>query len=62
MTKSLWKNLALLAVLALPTFAQPITKHETVTIDGVEIFYREAGPRNAPAILLLHGFPTSSFM
>ncbi|GAB4361877.1 MAG: alpha/beta hydrolase [Bryobacter sp.] len=62
MTQSLWKNLALLAVLALPTFAQPITRHQTVTIDGLEIFYREAGLRNAPAILLLHGFPTSSLM
>jgi pimeloyl-ACP methyl ester carboxylesterase len=29
--------------------------------DGVTIFYREAGPPNAPVILLLHGFPTSSF-
>jgi len=31
-------------------------------VDGVEIFYREAGPRNAPVLLLLHGFPTSSQM
>ena len=38
------------------------TQHKTVTIDGVEIFYREAGPVNAPTILLLHGFPTSSHM
>lgn len=36
--------------------------HRTVKIDGLDIFYREAGPRNAPAILLLHGFPTSSHM
>lgn len=34
----------------------------TAEIDGVKIFYREAGPQNAPAILLLHGFPTSSQM
>jgi alpha-beta hydrolase superfamily lysophospholipase len=33
-----------------------------VTVDGVELFYREAGPADAPAILLLHGFPTSSHM
>ena len=33
-----------------------------VTIDGLDIFYREAGPKDAPAILLLHGFPTSSHM
>jgi len=31
-------------------------------VDGNRIFYREAGPRAAPAILLLHGFPTSSHM
>jgi pimeloyl-ACP methyl ester carboxylesterase len=31
-------------------------------IDGTEIFYREAGPQNAPNLLLLHGFPTSSHM
>lgn len=36
--------------------------YRTVEIDGLEIFYREAGPRDAPAILLLHGFPTSSHM
>lgn len=30
--------------------------------DGHKVFYREAGPKNAPAILLLHGFPTSSHM
>jgi len=33
-----------------------------VSINGHEIFYREAGPANAPTILLLHGFPTSSHM
>jgi pimeloyl-ACP methyl ester carboxylesterase len=36
--------------------------YHTVKIDGVDIFYREAGPRDAPAVLLLHGFPASSFM
>lgn len=36
--------------------------HRTVTVDGHEIFYREAGPADAPAIVLLHGYPTSSFM
>ena len=38
------------------------TMHKTINIDGVEIFYREAGPVDAPTILLLHGFPTSSHM
>src|SRR5690349_11235236 len=37
-------------------------RHRTATIDGHEIFYREAGPADAPAIVLLHGYPTSSFM
>ena len=36
--------------------------HRTVDIDGLDIFYREAGPRDAPTVLLLHGFPTSSHM
>jgi pimeloyl-ACP methyl ester carboxylesterase len=36
--------------------------HKTVEVDGLEIFYREAGPKDAPVILLLHGFPTSSHM
>lgn len=31
-------------------------------VDGVEVFYREAGPKDAPVLLLLHGFPTSSHM
>ena len=36
--------------------------YRTVSIDGLEIFYREAGSRSNPTILLLHGFPTSSHM
>lgn len=32
------------------------------TIEGVKVFYRQAGPANAPIVLLLHGFPTSSHM
>jgi pimeloyl-ACP methyl ester carboxylesterase len=39
----------------------PLTSHHIVDADGVRVFYREAGPANAPVILLLHGFPTSSF-
>ena len=39
------------------------TKNQTISIDGQTIFYREAGDKeNAPTILLLHGFPTSSHM
>lgn len=36
--------------------------HQTVVVDGLDIFYREAGSRRAPGLLLLHGFPSSSFM
>jgi len=43
--------------------AQPSTVlHKTVKIGDLDIFYREAGPTDAPTILLLHGFPTSSQM
>jgi pimeloyl-ACP methyl ester carboxylesterase len=38
------------------------TTYKTVAVNGLNIFYREAGPSNAPAILLLHGFPSSSRM
>ena len=38
------------------------TVHKTVTVNGLDIFYREAGPTHAPTIILLHGFPTSSHM
>ena len=37
-------------------------KYRTADVDGFKIFYREAGPAEAPAMLLLHGFPTSSHM
>jgi pimeloyl-ACP methyl ester carboxylesterase len=39
-----------------------VTRHRTTKVDGVDIFYREAGPKDAPVVLLLHGFPTSSRM
>jgi len=38
------------------------TAYKTVEVDGLDIFYREAGPTGAPVILMLHGFPTSSHM
>src|SRR5260370_5746585 len=40
----------------------PVTHHRTNAVDGVNIFYRQAGPEGAPAVLLLNGFPTSSHM
>lgn len=36
--------------------------YRTVSISGINIFYREAGPRNGPTLLLLHGYPSSSRM
>src|SRR5580704_6945663 len=36
------------------------TTYHSVTVDGVGIFYREAGPKDAPTLVLLHGFPSSS--
>ena len=38
------------------------TLYRTTQIDGLSIFYREAGPQNGPTLLLLHGFPSSSRM
>ena len=40
----------------------PTTYHRTMTVDGLAIFYREAGPVRAPTVVFLHGFPTSSHM
>jgi len=39
----------------------PKTSHHRVVADGLTVFYREAGPAAAPVVLLLHGFPASSF-
>lgn len=63
------------AVAPRATLAQPATRsgapsahaatavaHRTVTVNGLTIFYREAGPADAPTVLLLHGFPSSSHM
>ncbi len=65
-------KLALFALtLALPMFCRASAHaadsptqvlHRTVKVDDLDIFYREAGPKDAPTILLLHGFPTSSHM
>ena len=36
--------------------------YKTAEIDGLKLFFREAGPSEAPVVLLLHGFPSSSHM
>ena len=40
----------------------PTVHHRYATIDGHRLFYREAGDPRHPTIVLLHGFPTSSYM
>jgi len=42
--------------------AETGTNYKTVEVNGLDVFYREAGNKNAPTLLLLHGFPTSSHM
>lgn len=63
---ALWVFYALLAFAGLQSAAHaenvPNVSYQTVTIEDVDIFYREAGDPSDPTILLLHGFPTSSHM
>lgn len=40
----------------------PQLHHRRIDVDGVDIFYREAGPADAPVLLLPHGYPASSFV
>ena len=49
------------AGVALPSTSSSLT-YRTVLIDGLNIFYRQAGPDDAPTLLLLHGYPSSSRM
>jgi pimeloyl-ACP methyl ester carboxylesterase len=57
-----------ISCMAAPASAQDLRSsrrsisYHTVEIDGLTIFYREAGPANAPTVLMLHGFPSSSRM
>ena len=57
-------KIACLALLmnTLPGIGQERVFYKTVQVNGLNIFYREAGPANGPVILLLHGVPTSSRM
>ena len=45
-----------------PSAHTPLTAVRKIEADGVQVFYRAAGDPSAPVVLLLHGFPTSSFM
>jgi len=52
-------------VVGLPTAAVAASSTvlaKTVKVNGLDVFYREAGPKDAPVVLLLHGFPSSSHM
>src|ERR1700733_10216909 len=61
-TKEQWSYMTVQAsVQDLRSSRRSISYH-TVDIEGLKIFYREAGPANAPTVLLLHGFPSSSRM
>ena len=64
LTLTLFATTATVLGLAHPASAQhPVeVHHKTVKVGDLDIFYREAGPKDAPTILLLHGFPTSSQM
>lgn len=59
-----WLIAGALALLATASLAHetPTTHHRMAKIDGIDVFYREAGPRDAPVVVLLHGFPSSSHM
>lgn len=49
-------------ILSSPVAPHPKTTYHTATVNGLGIFYREAGSPQNPTVLLLHGFPTSSHM
>ena len=62
-TITLFILIIMIGMISLETMAQRNpTFNKTVEVNGVEIFYREAGSKDSPTILLLHGYPTSSHM
>lgn len=61
-TSRIAASLALAFAAASASAAPTDVSYRTVKVDGVNVFYREAGPKDAPTVLLLHGFPTSSQM
>lgn len=54
--------ISLMLLFPVTSVAAAQTLHRTIDVEGLQIFYREAGPQDAPTILLLHGYPTSSHM
>lgn len=61
-TPAMAKTACLMPVAGPAALAVPVIHYRSIEIDGVDVFYREAGPADAPVLLLLHGFPTSSHM
>lgn len=60
--KNLLALLVLVATNAVNAFAEGGITYHKLHVDDLDIFYREAGPQDAPIVLLLHGFPSSSRM
>jgi len=54
--------LALVSTAAYSEVPREQISYRTLQVSGFDVFYREAGPHDAPTVLLLHGFPTSSHM
>ena len=57
-----WATPALASYLPTGEAQHPVVHHRVVNVGGLSVFYREAGPADAPVILLLHGFPATSHM
>jgi pimeloyl-ACP methyl ester carboxylesterase len=53
---------AVILVMSITSAAESSVSYHFISVDNLDIFYREAGPKGAPVILLLHGLPTSSRM
>lgn len=62
MTNSTIAAAAIMATTVSAHAAPPAIHHQSLEVQGVNVFYREAGPADAPTILLLHGFGASSYM
>ena len=59
-----WASPILIGVILTMNIAAALgeASYRTVRVDGLDVFYREAGPKDGPTILLLHGLPSSSRM
>jgi hypothetical protein len=53
---------AVILIMSIASAAESSVSYHSISVDNLDIFYREAGPKGAPVILLLHGLPSSSRM